>query len=105
MIAAWFITGEGVTNSYDGFGRPDSQSIDMGGVARTLSYQHDAAGNRTRVTHPSGRSFTYAYDGLGRPIYLFNPQYVANQNYYPHGLPWVTSRVNGTWSGAVLRPR
>jgi YD repeat-containing protein len=36
-----------VTNVYDAFGRLASSSTNMGGTSRTLSYQHDAAGNRT----------------------------------------------------------
>jgi len=33
--------GEGITNQYDEFGRLVSTSINMGGTARTLSYQYD----------------------------------------------------------------
>ncbi|MFZ5608208.1 MAG: hypothetical protein ACOY99_01200 [Pseudomonadota bacterium] len=33
---------------------------------RTLTYQYDAASNRTRVTHPDGVYFTYGYDALNR---------------------------------------
>jgi len=59
-------SGEGVTNAYDGFGRLASSSINMGGTTRTLGYQYDADGNRTRITHPDGLYFNYAYDGLDR---------------------------------------
>jgi RHS repeat-associated protein len=59
-------TGEGVTNSYDGFGRLASSSTNMGGTTRTLSYQYDANGNRTRITHPDNLAFTYTYDALSR---------------------------------------
>ena len=37
---------------------------------RTLSYQYDADGARTRITHPDGRSFVYAYDGLDRNVLI-----------------------------------
>lgn len=59
-------SGPGVTNTYDGFGRLASSTTTMGGVSRTLGYLHDANGNRTRVTHPDGNFFSYAYDGLDR---------------------------------------
>jgi RHS repeat-associated protein len=59
-------TGEGVTNSYDGFGRLSSTSTNMGGTTRTLSYAYDAASNRSRITHPDNLAFTYTYDGRSR---------------------------------------
>ena len=60
-------SGEGVTNSWDGFGRQTGSTLAMDGVARTVSYQHDADGNRTRVTFPDGNYTSYVYDGLDRP--------------------------------------
>lgn len=59
-------SGPGLTNVYDGFGRQTSATSDLDGTARTLSYQYDADGNRTRVTHPDGTYFVYNYDGLNR---------------------------------------
>jgi RHS repeat-associated protein len=38
----------------------------MGGAQRTLSYTHDAGSNRTRITHPGGLSFAYAYNGANQ---------------------------------------
>ena len=32
---------------------------------------YDAAGNRTRITHPGGQAFTYAYDAAGRLTGLY----------------------------------
>jgi RHS repeat-associated protein len=61
-------TGEGVTNAYDGFGRLVSSTIDLGGVSRTLSYQWDADGNRTRITHPDDANFRAYYDLRDRHI-------------------------------------
>ncbi len=66
-------SGEGVTNAYDGFGRLTSAGINQGGTTRTLTYQHDRNGSRTRITHPDGQYFAYAYDGLARPTYLSTP--------------------------------
>lgn len=66
-------TGAGITNTYDGFGRLTSTANDMSGTARTLTYEWDADGNRTKITHPDStgsapRYFTYEYDGLDRNV-------------------------------------
>ena len=60
--------GAGIDTVYDGFGRVTSSTSTMGGVSRTLGYQYDANGNRTRITHPDSTFFTYEYDGLDRPL-------------------------------------
>ncbi|HEX8307661.1 MAG TPA: hypothetical protein VF645_04505, partial [Allosphingosinicella sp.] len=64
------LSGEGVTNVYDGFGRLVSSGSDMGGTARTIASLYDSEGNRTRITHPDGNYFTYETDGLGRPTWI-----------------------------------
>jgi RHS repeat-associated protein len=61
-------SGEGITNSYDGFGRLVSSSTNMGGTARTLTYAYDADGNRTYITHPGGYAFRTYYDLRDRAI-------------------------------------
>lgn len=61
-------TGEGVTNSWDALGRQTSSTLSMNGVARTVSYQYDAKGNRTQVMLPDGNYTDYTYDGLDRPL-------------------------------------
>ena len=38
----------------------------MAGESRTLSYEYDLEGNRTRINHPGGVYFTYQRDGLNR---------------------------------------
>jgi RHS repeat-associated protein len=63
-------SGEGITNSYDGFGHLVSTSTNMGGTTRTLSFTYDANGNRTRITHPDSVYFTYAYDGVNRAFLI-----------------------------------
>ncbi|HEX8582956.1 MAG TPA: hypothetical protein VF680_00930, partial [Allosphingosinicella sp.] len=59
-------SGEGVTSAYDALGRPVSSTTTMGGKSRTLGYQYDADGNRTRITHPDRRYFAASYDGRNR---------------------------------------
>jgi RHS repeat-associated protein len=93
-------SGEGVTNAYDGFGRMVSSSTSMGGVTRTLQYQYDRNGNRTRITHPDGPWFDLNHDGLDRPNYLsvtssFGLMFTS---YTAHGLPNASSRGNDSLS-------
>ncbi|HYD38746.1 MAG TPA: hypothetical protein VEA60_14100, partial [Allosphingosinicella sp.] len=61
------LSGEGITNAWDGFGRLLWTNTNQGGQSRTLWFAYDADGNRTRITHPAGAAaFAYAHDGLGR---------------------------------------
>lgn len=60
------VSGTGITNAYDGFGRLVSTTNDMGTVVRTLAYEYDADANRAKLTYPDGSYFTYIYDGLDR---------------------------------------
>ncbi|HYJ83641.1 MAG TPA: RHS repeat-associated core domain-containing protein, partial [Allosphingosinicella sp.] len=64
------LSGEGVTNIYNGFGQLVSSSSDMGGVARTVGNLYDPNGNRIRVIHPDNSFFTYDQDGLDRPTLI-----------------------------------
>jgi RHS repeat-associated protein len=67
QLTATFATGgQGITNTYNGFGDLLSTSTNVVGPTRTLTYQYDGAGNRTQITHPDGQAFTYTYDPLGR---------------------------------------
>lgn len=59
-------SGLGIITAYDGLKRIVSSTNTTGGASRALGYQYDAAGNRTRVTHPDGQYFTYEYDPLSR---------------------------------------
>jgi RHS repeat-associated protein len=60
------VSGPGIANSYDGFGRMTNSTNTTGGTNRALAYEYDADGNRTKLTFPDGQYFTYAYDGLDR---------------------------------------
>jgi RHS repeat-associated protein len=59
-------SGEGLSFAYDGFGRLESTVQVMDGASRTLYYQWDKNGNRSRITHPDGNYFLSLYDGLNR---------------------------------------
>ncbi|MES2452496.1 MAG: RHS repeat-associated core domain-containing protein [Pseudomonadota bacterium] len=59
---------DAVFNAYDGFGRLATSTTTMAGYTRTLGYQYDANGNRTRITHPDGTYFDTTYDGLDRAL-------------------------------------
>ena len=97
-------SGPGIVNSYDGFGRLVATTADTDGTARTLAYQYDADGGRTRITHPDTIWFDTLRDGLDRPFWLNSTVYPAYGCYYqswrPNGLPSGQSRCNGasTWT-------
>lgn len=65
--------GEGVQSTYDAVGRMKSESLTMDGVTRTILYDYDRNGNRTKLSFPdvnanSSNFVTYGYDGLDRPL-------------------------------------
>ena len=57
------LSGTGLTQTYDGFGRLATASTNQGGTTRTLTYGYDAEGDRLSVQHPDGATFNYGYDG------------------------------------------
>jgi RHS repeat-associated protein len=57
---------DGVATAYDGLGRIAMSTTAFGGISRSLSYQYDADGNRTRLAFPDGNFFAYSYDRLDR---------------------------------------
>ena len=89
-------SGQGITSTYDGFGRLTSSANNTGGTTRTLSYQYDADGNRVRITHPDGTYFTTAYDGLDRATttYENGSTAIATIAYNNQGLRAGISRAN-----------
>lgn len=91
---------DGVMSSYDGFGRLITSATTMGNgnISRTLSYQYDANGNRTRITHPDGTYFRYDFDGLDRPTDVYE-----NGTYQRAHLDWDNQgRRSGEWRGAIF---
>jgi RHS repeat-associated protein len=61
-------SGQGITTTYDGFGRLATSANNVGGTSRTLGYAYDADGNRTQLTFPDSQVFNYEYDGLDRMV-------------------------------------
>jgi RHS repeat-associated protein len=89
-------SGEGITNVYDGFGRLQSATTNMGGTSRTLAYQYRDDGARTRITHPDGTWFATNVDALGRPSALFDASAVrVYYGYNDQGAPNGTYGTNG----------
>jgi RHS repeat-associated protein len=92
-------SGAGITNSYDGFGRLVSSVNNMGGVNRTLSYQHDAGSRRTRLTWPDSNFMTYDHDGAGRLTAIRengSATAAASFSYDALGRPFTTALTGAT---------
>lgn len=91
-------TGEGIANSYDGFGRPTSSTQVIDGASRTLSYLWNANSNRTRVTHPDGNYFAFDYDPASRMTIIGRnaPSGLTGYGYNALGLR--TSLASGSWT-------
>jgi RHS repeat-associated protein len=85
-------SGEGLTTSYDGFGRMTSSSLAMDAVTRTLSHAYDKNGNRTELTWPDAAITAYAYDGLDRMTTLFQGP-----------VAWSTNMVDYAYNARGLR--
>ncbi len=68
LTAQFSASGAGVTSDFDGFGRLVESTTTMGGpsLSRSIYSAYDANGNRTRVTHPDGAYFDFAYDERDR---------------------------------------
>jgi YD repeat-containing protein len=102
-------SGEGIANTYDGFGRLSSSTTNMGGTTRTLGYTYDANGNRLSIVHPDGTWFGAFYDGLNRQYYLHADNILALIYRYhaPHGAVSAVGRPGiASWIGydALQRP-
>ncbi|HYD37044.1 MAG TPA: hypothetical protein VEA60_05490, partial [Allosphingosinicella sp.] len=113
------LSDEGVTNAYDGFGRMLWTNTNQGGQSRTLWFEHDADGHRTRITHPAGAAaFGYAWDGVGRMTAAHEKaspasldDYLVRYWYKPSGDRQTAVRGGGSWGfttshyyDAAMRP-
>jgi RHS repeat-associated protein len=96
-------SGEGVTSSYDGFGRLASSTLTMDSVSRTLTSHYDRDGNRIQLDHPEWHSVTYTYDGLNRPLGIYQDTGTATPlvtfTYNAQGL--LASRADGPGGGVA----
>ncbi|WP_337848422.1 RHS repeat-associated core domain-containing protein [Sphingomonas sp.] len=103
---------EGVFSSWNGLGQQVSSTTTMGGASRTLTYQHDANGFRTRITHPDGQFVNYNPDGLGRmtnsvlnsTVQLFRNTYdsagrTATTSRHDPATNWVSSQTSYGFDG------
>jgi YD repeat-containing protein len=55
-----------IAYAYDPHGRVSSETRSVGGAQYVLAYRYDSAGRLDQLTYPSGRTVSYAFDGLGR---------------------------------------
>jgi RHS repeat-associated protein len=90
-------SGPGIINTYDGFGRLETTTNNLGGASRVLSYEYDSNGNRKKVAHPDGNYFKYEFDGLNRVNLISegNSTPLMEIEYYPNGRRKKLTRSNG----------
>ncbi len=55
-----------IAYAYDLHGRVTTETRTINGIQYVVGYSYDSAGRLTGMTYPSGRTVTYAFDGLGR---------------------------------------
>ncbi len=73
------LSGDGVSNTYDAFGRQTSSRNRNGTFDRTLTYGYDAGSRRNSITYPGDvvdpttRTFTYGYDARSRLNVVLDP--------------------------------
>jgi RHS repeat-associated protein len=98
MRSATSANGQSVSMIYDALGRMTQEASPLG----TVSSQFDPAGNRTRLTWPTGYSIDYDYDVLGQVTAIretgqfSGPGVLATFGYDNLGRRTGMSRGNGT---------
>ena len=79
-------SGPGVTNSYNALGRLVSSTTNMDGTPRTLTSQHNEAGERTMLSGAFGYTTGFTWDQTGRIIGHGESSYPIGQyGYDPFG--------------------
>jgi RHS repeat-associated protein len=88
--------------SYDLLDRLQHRSWTRDGRTYTIGYDHNSAGQLTKLTHPSGRQVGMNHDGKGRLVSMTEPNggtpvptYMSNITYNPAGQVTGTSLGNG----------
>jgi len=99
MLTAFFNAGNGISQTYDGLGRLATRTF----FTRTLSYQYDLRGRRTRLTHPDGFYVNYAYSNTDDLLSLTDSTgaTVATYGYNGLGARTSLSRPNGASTSYV----
>ncbi len=71
QTSAQFGSGAGITNKFDGFGRPWVSTSNMDGVARSVEWTYITAEGRTQIKHPDGQVFEYAYEATDNLSFVY----------------------------------
>lgn len=102
---AWFDgTSESIQTQYDAAGRTMSSTSTMGGITRTLNYQNDEDGSRTRLMGPSGYWAGFDFDGLNRMTGIREPDgtTVTRFSYRPDGARGGMTQGPGTTTSSSI---
>ena len=81
-----------IAYAYDQHGRVTSETRTVSGVQYAMGYHYDSSGRLDRLTYPSGRTVSYAFDALGRVSAMTTAKageqaqsVVSNVAYHPFG--------------------
>lgn len=87
--------------SYDAVGRIVTHQQTIAGFTKSIVSSYNLDGSIASITYPSGRTYTYGYDGAQHPTSLVdsanNISFVSNTQYNAPGL--LTSAVHGAVPG------
>ncbi|MBX3564034.1 MAG: RHS repeat protein [Sphingomonas sp.] len=100
-LPIWLPDTETLCQTYAG---SSTATCDTGAPITVTSYEYDANGNRTKVTHPDGNYFYDYHDGLDRAYYsALNLTTPTLQKYYDaNGRMFAMDRWNGSgWGNAT----
>lgn len=82
-------SGQGIITDYNGFGELVSERNTLDAKSYNIRHQYDANGNRTRITHPDNRYFTYTFDNGNRvtDLHESGSSRLASYSYDDYGRP------------------